>query len=43
MLEVVADRDVWQLNLELLSLQPSQTSASFEEDCHQNGSRFDPF
>jgi len=25
MLEVVADRDVWQLNLELLPPQPSQT------------------
>jgi len=25
MLEVVADRDVWQLNLELLPPQPSRT------------------
>jgi len=25
MLEVVADHDVWRLNLELLPLQPSQT------------------
>jgi len=30
MLEVVADRDVWQLNLELLPLQSSRTWAGSE-------------
>jgi len=27
---VVADRDVWQLNLEMLPLQPSRTRVGFE-------------
>jgi len=30
MLDVVADRDVWRLNLELLPLQPSWTWAGSE-------------
>jgi len=30
MLEVVADRDVWRLNLELLPSQPSRTWAGSE-------------
>jgi len=30
MLEVVADRDVWRLNLELLPLQPSRKWAGSE-------------